>query len=596
MFGNLSLEDNATLAVELWLLAKLCSPQSPDNIDICNKVQNLLEQENTQALALLLVFQNDLKVDLTICDISNVETSFENYYYKELRKPPYERQNQLYNFVSCQTKEKQFELLLSIGNRWWWSNAHFPYFSQLLEKNLFPEIELSILGDRLRLRLLPYLCRRLDRLNALKSWNKKFDKLKILHAKYLSFLMRAIQNPTNNDLDNEARVIESQLSKNINHTWKTEYILAQPSSHFSSIKAWKEFKQKISDVSINDPRWIVKSVDFKSSQNLWACLFFHPDHWSLLVEESLITKEEHDNLVNTQLGDILRIPITPIDILQGIALFSDAPLITPLHKIINVFLSILEKEGIERVSKGRGLDGLLYLRRIQSATIEEVENILYKANNLPSLPSIWVSAILWLCIDMPELNIELLLNFWEKCEHLKPRLSFIHQEELPKNWNNLLERLLDSNRASALRLGIAIAVCSKPNRKVQDTLRERLLAESSSYLINKDNASYELYYRALLNLDPSLEEFSLWVQPEAIHPICKSPWLLDRLSTRFVSATNPKFKLDYEQLRKQLSLFITKRCDYPATIALGALEAILKIDETNLPVLNPKIWQQCPDE
>lgn len=343
MFGNLSLEDNATLAVELWLLAKLSSPQSPVHTDICNKVQNLLEQEHTQAIALLLGFQNDLKVDLKICDISKVETAFENYYYKEIRKPPYERQNQLYNLVSCQTKEKQCELLVSIGNRWWWSNAHLPFLSQSLEKNLFPELELSILGDSLRLRLLPYLCRRYDRLNALKSWTKNFDKLKTLQARYLTIIVKAIQEPTNNDLDNEARVIESQLSRNISYIWKTEYILAPPVSAFSSIKAWKEFKQKISDASMNDPKWIVKSVDFNSSQNLWACLFFHPDHWSLLVEESLITKEEHDNLINTQLGDILRIPITPVDIFQGIASLSDTRLITPLHKIINVFLTKLTR-------------------------------------------------------------------------------------------------------------------------------------------------------------------------------------------------------------------------------------------------------------
>lgn len=596
IFGNLCLDDNATLAVELWLLAKLSSYQSQVHTDICNKIQKFLQHENTQAIALFLGFQNDLKVDLAICDISQVETAFENYFYKEIRKPPYERQNQLSNLVSCQTQEKQCELLLSIDNRWLWRNVTFPFLTQSLKKNLFPEVEFSILGDSLRLQLLPYLCRRLDRHNALKSWAKKFDKLETLYARYLTSLVKAIQEPTNNDLDNEARVIESQLPKNISYIWKAEYILGLPVSAFSSLEAWKEFKQKISDASVNDPKWVVKSFDFNSSQDLWICLFFHPDHWPLLVEENLITKEQHDKLLNTQLGDIFRIPITPLDIFQGLAIFSDAPLRTPLHKIINVFLTILEKEGIERVSKGRGFDGLFYLRRIQSVTIKEIENILNKANNLSSLPSIWVSAIIKLCIDLPELNIELLLDFWEKNEHLKPRLSFSHQQERPQNWNQIIGRLLNSNRASALRLAIAIAACSKPNRKIQNSLRERLLAESNSYLMNSDNASYELYCRALLNLDPNLEEFSLWAQPEAIHRICKLPWLLDRLSTRFVSAANPKFKLDYEQLRNQLCLFIAKRCDYPPTIALAALEAILKIDETNLPVLNPKIWQQCPDE
>lgn len=595
VFGNLSLEDYATLAVELWLLAELSSSQSQERANLCNKIQDLLGREDTQALALLLAFQNDLRVDLTACNIVKIEIAFENYYYKEFRKQPYKRQNRLRTLVSYQTKEKQCELLLHITNVWWWNNAHFSFLNQSLEKNVFPRVELSILGDSLRLRLLPYLCRSLDKSSALKTLSNKFEGIEGLHAEYLRSLVLAIQEPISSDLDNHARLIESQLSKNISYIWKTDYILGPSVSDFSSIEAWKEFKYQIKNASTDNPEWIVESINFDRTQNLWICLFFHPDHWSLLVDENLITEDEHINLLDTPLGSVLQTSIIPINIFQGISLLSDQPPEIPLYKVLHLVLYILEKEGIERVSKAVGFEGLLYRRRVQSASTQEIEKLLYRAINLPLLPATWVSAILRLCIDVPELNIELLLDFWEKSECLKPRLSFIHEDELPCKWNQLLEKILGSNRVSALRLGITISAYASPDRKVGDSLRKRLLAESSSYL-NSDDASYELYCRALFNLESSLEEFSLWAQLESIYRIRKSPWLLSRLSKRFVSAANPKSQLDREQLRKQLSLFIARRYDYPATIVLGALEAILKIDETNLPALDAKIWQQCPDE
>jgi hypothetical protein len=136
-----------------------------------------------------------------------------------------------------------------------------------------------------------------------------------------------------------------------------------------------------------------------------------------------------------------------------------------------------------------------------------------------------------------------------------------------------------------------IASCSKPNKSNQDYLRERLIDESTNYL-NSDEASYATYCSALLNLQPSLEEFSLWVNPEYISHLEKSSWFLETLSKRFLKASDSKSNLDYEELRKLLSFFIDKRLDYPPTIALGALEAILKIDENNLPTLVDKMWKQ----
>jgi hypothetical protein len=108
--------------------------------------------------------------------------------------------------------------------------------------------------------------------------------------------------------------------------------------------------------------------------------------------------------------------------------------------------------------------------------------------------------------------------------------------------------------------------------------------------------SFELYCSALFNLDPCLEEFLLWSKPQIIELMQESLWILDRLRHRFSKAADPRSKIDHQKLRKQFLIFITNRHDYPESISLGALEAILKIDEANLPALETKTWQQDFDQ
>ena len=274
---------------------------------------------------------------------------------------------------------------------------------------------------------------------------------------------------------------------------------------------------------------------------------------------------------------------------------ANAPYEIPLYKIINVVLNILEKEGVERISQARGLELVLYHWRIQqSVPLSELNDLLRQVNKFPPLPTSWVKSILILCMSVPDIDLGLLLDFWEKSKCLKSQFRFICKEKLSHGWNQILERLLSCNRASALDFIITILASESPNDQMQNTLLMRLLAESPSYV--NDDESFELYYRALLNLDPSLEEFSLWLNPEVIDLVRKSPWMLDRLSNRFGSAVDPKFKLDHQQLRSQLLTFIINRHNYPENTALGALESILKIDEVNLPALNSKTWQQSCEE
>lgn len=596
---NLSHQDNGTLAVELWLLLELSSYQSKDFRQLCDQIQPLLNQENTQETILPLVFQYDLEVDLSACNFYKIESGIEEYNYKQVGAFFETRKKYVQSFCH-QPKEKQLELLLSISSRWWWMDTQSSFPIENIIDSFLLEQEISILGDSIRLRTFSYLCRQPLKPSSLEAISKITDDVENINAKYLKAILKAIQNPTNKDLDNEARVLESQIpNETIYHNWKTSNILGPSPSDFCSIESWKEFKQEIANLS-SDPEWITKSIDFNESQNLWICLIFHPDHWMLLVKEGLITENDCNNLLNTPLGKILSIPKFPLNIVSGISVITSESYTIPLYKILRVALTILREEGTARISEARSLNAILYNWRnkqlVPPVEVENVKNLLCQANNLPTLPSLWVDAILTLCMSVPDIDVELLLDFWERSKCSKPQLPIVRMRKFPREWNQILERLLSSRHGSACELIVAMLACAEPGKQIkQDALLVRLLAESDSY-INNDDASCYLYFRALFNLDPSLKEFSLWSQPGVINLVQKSPWLLDRLSKRFSTAVDSKFQLDHQQLRSQFFTFITNRHDYPNRISLGALNSILKIDERNLPVLDSKTWQQNFDE
>jgi|GEM_PF-3750963 len=593
LFDNLSMEDKATLAVELWLLARLSSTHPEYFTNICDKVQILLYQQNTRHLAILVALQHDLKVNLINSMIFEVEIAFEEYHYKEIRKQTYYGKHQLSNIFSYQTKEKQCELILSkVALR---INKELCIMSKDAWNIIFPEVELSFFDGEINLRIIPYLCRNYKNLQVLNSLSNDLGEIQGIYAEYLRHIVQAIQDPTNSALDNKARKIENQIQEEINFRWRTENVLGPPVSAFSSVEEWEKFKRELSSISSDQAKWIDKNGDFHKIESLWIALFFHPDHWPLLVAEGLIAEDEYKYFLSVLLVSILKIPITPLNIFEG--MFSRRIAITPtipFNKILRVALNIVENEGIERINEARGLHGFLRRCRMQPVTIEEAENLLYQANMLPPLPSIWAGAILQLCLDLPELNLDILLDFWDKNETGKPRFIYFPEDKLSDKHNQFLEKLLNSSRPSALRLGIAIVAYGSPNEKIQNCLRERLLVESLSYL-NSDDTPYA-FYQAVFNLDPSLEEFSLWLELEVVNRICHKPLVLDQLRRRFLSATDPKYQLSHEQLRQQLSSFIVRRYDYPPTLVLGALEAILKIDEINLPPLDNTLWQQCTHE
>jgi hypothetical protein len=591
-FGDWSLADNTILSVEIWLLTQLASPGSQESIDIDNKIQLVLQQEKKPVGLIASAFRSNRKFNLS------------NYLPREIASEWADsnifdrtgnvRHKYLCDLFSYQDREKQLEILTSSMYPLSWYDAALSSLCGSLEipiNILESKDQLEIIDNSLSAEFHDYLFGVSHRSNFLKQLAGKHFKSQGLFLNYFKSIVQAIENPTCIASDEKARLAEQKLSNDIRFFWRSEYILGPSSLNFSSTNEWMEFKQKIHDASSTNPNWICEDVKFNELNNAWICLLFHPEHWPLLVEEDLVSIREYEYLLDTTLGRILKLPLVSLDIFQTLFLNNESSKVIPLYKIINIVRMILEKEGLSRVNDARLLGGAIYQNKVQIPRKEELELLLSQLSNLPSLSAAWVPCIIRLSRDVPGFNINFLLDYWEGNEVSNLLFPFAHKET--SKWNKFLKKLLRSDRASAVRLGMLITAHIKPVREAENILRDKLLGELGLHL---NNDTHHCFYLALLNLSPSLEEFALWTKPEVIGYVRESSQILTSISQRFMIATRAETKIDSMKLREKLSIFIANRCDYPAAIVQGALEAILKIDEANLQPLDSKSWQQCSND
>jgi hypothetical protein len=549
---------------------------------------------------LISAFQNQTKIDLSSYSMDEIRLGnavLGEYCNKKMQRQLHNNGSYKRDLLSHQCKEKQCEILASEFYQSSWYTAAFDSLDESLKflpENPEPKMESSFFDNNLRIEYRDYLYGTLYKLSFLTQLVKQFSEFDGRYLKYFRSLLQAIEQPTCHKLDKQARLIEKELSSNINYFWMTDCIIGPPTSSFSSIKEWKKFKKIIRDASIDNPNWVCEDIDFNTSSNLWMCLLFHPNHWPFLAEESLITDEELQYILSTTLGRILKIPVISLNIFQQYTRFQGITIDCGLDKIINVLISIVSKKGIDCINNTELLGLILSEHETNDTSLQAVNGYLSQLNYLPSLPPVWASAVLRLCIDATEIDTDLLLDFWEKHECCKPRFSFVHTESFLFKYNRFLEILLCNQRPSALNFCIALTASTKPNEKNQVLLQERLLANCNIFL-NEIHTFHNFCY-SFLNTNPCLGEFSLWTQPEIINRVHMQSNILDGITGRFAVAANPKFQIDPVKLREKLLIFIENRCDYPPTIVLAALEAILKLDEANLPILDDKVWQQCLDD
>jgi hypothetical protein len=138
-----------------------------------------------------------------------------------------------------------------------------------------------------------------------------------------------------------------------------------------------------------------------------------------------------------------------------------------------------------------------------------------------------------------------------------------------------------------------ITIDAEPDVKVQNRLRDRLAAVLPSFPAN--DCTVELGLWALLNLEPSSDEFVIWQQlrenvwgHRSLRPYL---WNLrsrfDRVATWGIAGDRHR----RAQLRQRFAPFIVQRCQYPSEIVRAALEAMLQLDSADLPPVEDSDWR-----
>ena len=588
--NDLSLKDQGNLESELSLLAQTyhLKPKFSLENEFENKIQELLQEEHTKQIAILTSLNNDLGIDVASCNLLDFELVFNKFNY--LTRILGEENKKIDHFTSCQTTEKLYELLfcflpLGVTQKQSYSanqsKFHLSLFGNsvtLILKNYLPG-EFFILYDSLS--------------SYLSSDTIEKDNI---YFKYFLSLIEATNDLDNSDLEQTVRDLERTISNNhpLIYLWKSYNWLGPDVTAFNSIDDWCHFRQTLMELCEEDQEWFTNSIDFDSSPHLWTSLFFHPNHWPLLREEELITEEDYQQLLDSSLAHLLKIPTKPIDLFEGWIVSSHDTI--PLIKILKAALKVLEDYGVEHLGNAKGLDGILGMTTIESVTKQETESILSKVINLPKLPPIWAGAFLLMCLYTPSINIDLLIYFLEKNQDIRIIPVNEFDKKNSPNKTKLVNELLMRENQSALPLVATIICCGVSiDKDTQSKLHDRLVKEFDNYLDN-DNI-IEILLKTLLRLPFNIEECLIWERPEIIEKIEKLDYyFLNRLCERFLETGNIINQLDYEKLREHFMVFIDNRNSYPSELVLSALEVIIKIDidKAKRSELKDEDWQR-PD-
>ncbi len=589
---ELSIEDLENLESELWLLGKIYSLNfdfvKANDKKFESKIQEMIEKERTKNIAILVALNNDLQVNLSSCDLLEFESAFDNIYdcyENSIVNYKFENVDGYDNIIMSQSCTKLCEFMLGSS------------LGKFMRINLPERLEISLWQDSVVLELNSYVCGKFITKSDLSSLNLDTANTDNLYVNYLQNLISLTNNLTNNELEQKIRELEKKIIDNssLRFIWSTDNLLGPDLTAFNSIDDWRLFRQELIKLSTEDPYWIVNNmIDFdEDSSSLWSILFFHPNHWPLLVEEELITDQEYQNILGSPLANILAIPTMPINLFNGWSASTHGSI--QLTKLLNVAIKIAQNNGVKYLGDAKGLDGILCHAIIEQPDDEDTEFLLFQAISLSPLPRIWAGALFLVCLHTSSLNLDNLVIFWQTNKDLKRISLFNDSRHHSFDKSDIINYLLCKCNQNTNILPLITAIIESGasiDKNTQNKIYDQLFSALDNYL--DDEPTIILFCQALLNLPLTIKEFEFWQQPKVIQVITKSSYyLLNRINQRFLEISySSSSQLNYQNLRNTLNTFIEQRKYYPLEIVLSALEAILKIDELNSPELKQEDWHK----
>lgn len=580
LFKDLTVTDAGALAVELRMLVRLSSSE-PRKQEKTNAalIQALFEVKEARTVALATAIENKIAVDTSCCDV--VDFSKPGVVKDDLGGKTQSI------FFSQQNVTTQIELLLAGFKPKTIQTP--PSLATRIKDNLSSTSHISLFNNAVTLKLSPYLCRSSKNISVLTEIREELSDSGNPSVAYFDGLVHAAMDPTNLELDLQARAMERSIEEVIGILWDTNNILGPPVTAFSSEEKWVTFKHYISVNCTDDPAWLSNSVELLDLDSSWIALLFHPDDWPLLVAEKLLRMEDQEALTHSCFGRLLSQPLYSICIEGYWTATSEAKHSVPLGTLLRTALQIAESRGINRIGEGGILSPVLCYAKVEPTVKKEADLLLSRALDLPSLPSAWFAAVLRLCLVTPDIDFELLVRFWKHSNVTSYLHLSIPGEVLPETCNVIVSKLLDLGEEPALQFAMTIMASGRTSLENVKIFLNRI---ECAPLVQGDTENYALT-RSILCQVPTLEEFKHWEKwnDTISKAVGRNPWLFRRIIQRFHEAIQTRNQLDGIELRKRFSPFILQRCDYPWEVSCAALEAVITLDERGVPPLEEADWQ-----
>ena len=223
---NLSIGDQQTLEAELWLLGEIFSlEQKEEQLTLFeNKVQELLQNENTRDNALISALENDLKIDLSTSNILEIKPTLSKFYYESIlhinKKP-----ESLNNFIQSQNITKLCELMFCFP-LWEFTQTPLPFFTQQELLSIFGSHDrdnLLIFERHTKLLLEYYLVQKdLNIEQPLSEYEVDTQNEYFIHLKDI---FDVVLDSSNYELDKKARNSEKRIPDPKLWGWRIDNIL-----------------------------------------------------------------------------------------------------------------------------------------------------------------------------------------------------------------------------------------------------------------------------------------------------------------------------------------------------------------------------------
>ncbi len=571
LFGDFSTGDPANLYVELDLLAKSAGPENKTAVR--QIMDQLCVDERVRSVVIEVAFENDVQMNLADCPLEVLAES--------LRYRPDFRERSCDEFLKGLSEDHIVDL--TFGK---WTTPIASRYSPSDEGNWIRDMAECLFSSQHSFDLvrfggvLPnFICERRQQVPT--ETISRLEQGRSRIGPYLGALLRAIENPTNPTLFEQAKNHEKSVREIVPDFLSVHCQLGPPPSQFSSIDNWIAARRETSQSDNVGKLWL-SALSIEDSS--WVTLFIHPDAWPEL--RPVIAEGRFEHLMSKSQSVVKSLsPLTAIPIQLHHYAPGDS---ADVFQLCNCVVDIVQKHGSQFVRNDRAMVNMLACSRFRSIESSVAQELLRKTNDI-QLPSLWPGLIARVCSTAEGLDVRQLFDFWKR--HFSKDLIWVANVEQPQE--ALIEQALDIGTRDAVSFAAFLATNTGAHRdiRIRSELAERVVRSLCDSIESSSGDERLMNIQLLLQQALDAREVATWANPEIVDVIRGQHWQLQRLAERLREMVNSRRRFDQEELRKGLGVFVEKRREFPVEIPLAAMDALLRVDEISATALSDSDWQ-----